>query len=214
MMSSHFTTLARTSCAESAKRIATIFEKYRSRFDMSQAYGTAVQHAGTAATALMGEIILQTDATERTGVVEQLSSLRASINLMSKNYQPAGLMTSVVDKFIRSVQSGGEQLPSAQRPSSGETNNGESSTSRAVDVFDTSLASEFEGVSTTRKRARLDQSYTFTPTCPGAQSPQGLPFLPSSFLEGLDADDSMFADLVGNADSSFHWDYPLVGFQS
>lgn len=206
MMNTHFTTLSRTSCAESAKRIATIFEQYRSRFDLTQAYGTAVQHAGTAATALMGEVILQTGANERADLVEQLASLRVAISLMSKNYQPAGLMTSVVDQFIRSVQSGNEQLP----PPPPRASNGEGSSARGAELFDASLTPELGGLGTARKRARVDGSYTFTPTCPGAQSPQGLPFLPSSFLEGLDAEDSMFADLVGNADS-FQWDYP-VGF--
>lgn len=209
-MNNHFTSLSRTSCAESAKQIAHIFEQYRSRFDLAQVYGTAVQHAGTSATALMGEIILQTEAQERDELIEKLSSMRLTISLMSRNYQPAGHMTNVVDQFIRSVQSnnGGEQQSQPRQPSQ-RPSNGESSAmgARMGEQVDFSVPPDFEGLATSRKRTRIDNSFSFTPTCPGAQSPSGLPFLPSSFLEGLNADDSMFSDLAGITDPSFQWDY-------
>lgn len=201
--------LSRTSCADSARKIAVIFERYRSRFDLAQVYGTAVQHAGTAATAAMAEVMLQTDPRERSELIEKLASLRLTISLMSRNYQPAGHMTSVVDQFIRSVQNGGngdqpalQQQP--QRPSNGESS---SMGARMNESVDFNLPPDFEGMASSRKRARMDNSFSFTPTCPGSQSPSGLPFLPSSFLGGLGADDSMFSDLAGITDANFQWDY-------
>lgn len=210
-MSNHFTSLSRTSCAESAKQIATVFEQYRSRFDLAQVYGTAVQHAGTAATALMGEVILQTDLQEREQLIQKLASLRLSISLMSRNYQPAGQMTNVVDQFIRSVQNGNTDQPQPQPPPPQRPSNGESSATGAKmndPSLDFTMPPDFDGMGPSRKRARVDNAFSFTPTCPGAQSPSGLPFLPSSFLEGLTADDSMFGDLAGITDGSFQCDYP------
>lgn len=194
-VNSHFTSLSRGSCVESAKQIAVIFEQYRSRFDLAQIFGTGVQHAGTAATALMGEIVLQTDTRERAELLQSLSSIRLSISEMSKNYRPAELMTSVVDQFIRSIQNGKNRQPQQQPPK--RSANGE------VSVAGTRIE-ESQGVFSL-KRARADSSYSFTP---GTQSPSGLPFLPSSFLEGLSAEDSLFNDLAGIADGTcFQWDY-------
>jgi hypothetical protein len=170
-----------------------------------------VQHAGTSATALMGEIVMQTDAQVRAGLLELLSSLRLSISLMSRNYQPAGHMTSVVDQFIRSVQSGnGEQppkMPGSSAATSGEASGAKTNT-RTVTDGDVPLIPDFDGLLTPRKKVRTDTSYTFTPNCAGAQSPSGLPFLPSSFLESISAEDTLFADLAGMADANYQWEYP------
>ena len=214
-MSNHFTSLSRASCAESAKQISTIFELYRSRFDLAQAYGTAVQHAGTAATALMGEVILQSDVEERDIVIEKLASLRLAISLMARNYQPAGAMTSVVDQFIRSMHS--STTEQSQRPTELPSQpperapNSESSAPAArfndASSLDFSRQPDLGCVASVRKRARMDSSFTFTPTCAAAQSPSGLPFLPSAFLEGLATDDGMFGDLAGMTDGNFQWDY-------
>lgn len=214
-MSNHFTNLSRASCADSAKQISTIFELYRCRFDLAQAYGTAVQHAGTAATALMGEVILQSDVKERQIVIDKLASLRLAISLMSRNYQPAGAMTSVVDQFIRSMHSNAteqsQQLTKLPSQPLERASNGESSapTERLNDAssLDFSVQGDLDGMGPVRKRAKMDSSFSFTPTCAGAQSPSGLPFLPSAFLEGLATDDGMFGDLVGMTDGNFQWDY-------
>nr|AEF16064.1 regulatory protein CefR [Hapsidospora chrysogena] len=217
-INNHFSSLSRSTCAESAKIIAVIFEQYRSRFDLAQVYGSAVQHAGTSATALMGEIILQSEPQERSQLIQKLASLRLSISHMSRNYQPAGHMTSVVDQFIRSVHNGNQQVSAQQQQqqqvqSQGQSN-GESSSAGAGanEHVDFNPSSDFEGLQQlqqpSRKRMRVDAQFSFTPTCPGALSPSGLPFLPSSFLEGLAGDDAMFPDLAGMTDPSFQWDYP------
>ncbi|CAG9956337.1 unnamed protein product [Clonostachys rosea f. rosea IK726] len=225
---SHFTNLSRNSCTESAKQIAEMFEHYRTRFDLEKVYGTAVQHAGTAATALMGEVVLQADAQERRILIEKLSSLRLSISLMSKNYQPAGQMTSVVDQFIRSVQGApagnptrGSSFDTTTAAGGSTSNGGGDSFSAAAataaagpmnahDVQDAFIPTEFDclyaGTSGQRSRGRGDASYTITPSRAGGQSPSGLPFLPSSFLEGLSSSDLLFSELAGMNDCSFPWD--------
>lgn len=216
MGSNRFTSLSRTSCAGSARKIAVIFEQYRSRFDLAQVYGSGVQHAGTAATAAMAEVMLQTDPRARSELIEKLASLRLTISLMSRNYQPAGHMTSVVDQFIRSVQDGGREdnhaAPKLQQQQPQRLTNSESSGivgGRLNEPVDFNPPPpDLEGLAPpSRKRARVDAAFSFTPTCPGAQSPLGLPFLPSSFLEGLGADDSIFSDLAGIMDGNFQWDY-------
>jgi hypothetical protein len=216
-INNHFSSLSRTTCAESAKLIAVIFEQYRSRFDLAQVYGSAVQHAGTGATALMGEIILQSEPQERSHLIEKLASLRLSISLMSRNYQPAGHMTSVVDQFIRSVHNGDQQAPAQQQqiqPQGPSNDESSSAGAGANEHVDFNPSSAFEGLQQlqqpSRKRMRVDTQFSFTPTCPGALSPSGLPFLPSSFLEGLGADDAMFPDLAGMTDPNFQWDYPVA----
>lgn len=202
----HFTSLSRTSCVESAEHIATIFEQYRARFDMAQAYGTAVQHAGTAVTALMGEVILQTDMSQRDKLIEKITSLRLAISLMAKNYQPAGYMTSVVDQFIRSMQSAGLSKSESKQRADGEG----SGLDTAVGTLAGDLSSQphHDFVPLSQCRSRVGDSFAFTPTCSGSQSPSGLPFLPSSFLEGLIMDDTTFSGLAGVADVNFPWDFP------
>lgn len=236
-MNTHFSSLSRSTCAESAKTIATIFEVYRSRFDLTQVYGTAVQHAGTSATALMGEIFLEPDAQRRMELLEMLSSLRLSMSLMARNYQPAGHMLSVLDQFIRSAQGrmnvdvgegksrisrNKESQKTVPRPH-GEPGSAVAAANEAsLDAsllpppipleMDHSNNSNTPSIWTasSRKRPRMDGSYTFTPT--GAQSPSGLPFLPSSFLEGLGVEDSLFGDLAGMNDFNFQWDCPSGSF--
>ncbi|KAI6785456.1 regulatory protein CefR [Emericellopsis cladophorae] len=201
-----FTSLSRTSCVESAEHIATIFEQYRARFDMAQAYGTAVQHAGTAVTALMGEVILQTDMPQRDKLIEKITSLRLAISLMAKNYQPAGYMTSVVDQFIRSMQSAGLDKSEPEQRADAESSGPE--TAARGPAGDLPSQPHHDFVPLSQCRTRMGDSFAFTPTCSGSQSPSGLPFLPSSFLEGLIMDDTMFSGLAGAADGNLPWDYP------
>ncbi|KAH7127602.1 fungal-specific transcription factor domain-containing protein [Dactylonectria macrodidyma] len=106
----HLKILSRSICIESAKQISLIFEKYRTRFSIAQVFDTGLQHAGTAATALMGEVAIL----EREGhgaavetqecLISRLESLRLTLSLISRTYQPAILMNRVVDQFIRQLE--------------------------------------------------------------------------------------------------------------
>lgn len=58
-----------------------------------------------------------------------------------------------------------------------------------------------------RKRQRIGNPCTFTPTVPASPTLQGLPFVPSSFLESLDASDLVvFPETAGYSDYGFEWD--------
>ncbi|KAL1901977.1 hypothetical protein Sste5346_001683 [Sporothrix stenoceras] len=58
-----------------------------------------------------------------------------------------------------------------------------------------------------RKRQRIGNPCTFTPTVPASPTLQGLPFVPSSFLESLEASDLVvFPETAGYSDYGFEWD--------
>lgn len=204
----HFKDVCRKSCVSSAENIAIILEQYRARFELSQVYGTAVQHAGTAATAMMGEIVIQADPVERSRLVERLSSLKTAVSLMSRNYRGAGLMVSVINQFIRSITNRpsvarGEDAKPAQHairhdhltrlvPASGPTD-------PLVSAQDPAMMA-----TPLPQRWRLDPWSTFAPSPAGHLSPAGLPYLPSSFLEGI-MDDFDTGEISGSFDS-YDWD--------
>ncbi|CAK7211790.1 hypothetical protein SBRCBS47491_001238 [Sporothrix bragantina] len=63
------------------------------------------------------------------------------------------------------------------------------------------------GSNQARKRQRIGNPCTFTPTVPASPTLQGLPFMPSSFLESLDASDLViFPETTGYSDYGFEWD--------
>lgn len=171
----HLTTLSRSVCTESAKRIALIFEQYRTRFNIAQVFETGLQHAGTAATALMGEIaILERErhgavVETKEALVSRLESLRLTLSLMSRNYQPAILMTRIVDQFIRQI----EPRPKETKKRSLQTDTPEGETSRRLDR---------------RKRPRLATQSAY-PQDRRSRNSRVLPPLPSDFLGALRAED-------------------------
>jgi hypothetical protein len=213
----HYLSLSRSVCSDNAKKIAEVFQKYAEKYDLAQVYGTGLQHAGTSATALMGEILLQTDWVEQRELMSHLSSLRVTISLMAKSYQPAKLMTTVVDQFIRSIDIN-EDGTSRQTITTEEMELPESVGVEQLDVLANAAsagrAMDTDAASMPRKRQRFESSYMYTPIGSGAQSPQGLPFLPSSFLDGLSTADTAFPDLGGFGDLGFSWDHHMNNMNS
>ncbi|KAH7131464.1 fungal-specific transcription factor domain-containing protein [Dactylonectria estremocensis] len=171
----HLTTLSRSICIKSAKCISRIFESYRTRFSIAQVFETGLQHAGTAATALMGEIAMLEREGHGTAVeaqellVSRLESLRLTISLMSRNYQPAILMTRVVDQFIRQL----EPRKKGPEKRSRQVEEPENMAQRVINP---------------NKRPRLENS----PDRPGDAESRGsraVPSLPSNFLGGIGVED-------------------------
>ncbi|CAK7231960.1 hypothetical protein SCUCBS95973_008100 [Sporothrix curviconia] len=269
---SRFTSLSRPICAEHTGHIVSLFQEYRSQFDVSRVFGTGLSHLGTAATTLMGEAVLDMDRAKRGVIIVQLMSLRRSINLMSGNYPPGRHMTRILDQFIDAVRQQQREgtpppppplpLPQScgnyssanaarrnhnQRQRQQPTIAGRHSSSAGVDGSltvpkqqqphlaaqqayarpaagtsnDTSPNSQYgydnngyaqqpaaAGSSHARKRQRTGGNpCTFTPTVPASPTLQGLPFMPSSFLESLDASDLViFPETTGYSDYGFDWD--------
>lgn len=211
----HFKSICRKSCSSSAELIADILERYRTKFELAQAFGTAVQHAGTAATALMGEIVMQGDPVERSRLVEKLSSLRISVSLMARNYRGAGLMVNVINQFIRTVtrnQSGREKLSEDCHPVDSDAMVGAIPMAGELDQLVVAQGPAMMANPITQ-RWRLDSWSTFAPSPSSHLSPAGLPFLPSSFLEGINEDEFYFGDNSGAFDNSAWGNGPAHGFQ-
>ena len=184
----HFTILSRTVCADNAKKVAAIMSKYRQRFDTSQSFPTGLQHAGTAATALMAELVIQANAIERKDLLANLECLKLTLAEMTRTYQPAVLMSSVVEAFVRDFNRSRENGTSLVLPES----NGFPST-----------PGDFGGAS---KRQRQDMTDCLGSNkkqrvgSPRRYSPKGLPYLPSSWLDELDMADTEFLNLMGLKD--------------
>jgi hypothetical protein len=184
-----------------------------------------MQHAGTAATALMAEIVIQTNLAERKDLLENLTSIRTTLNLMVKIYQQAIVMVSVIDHFVRDLPGGGEtstliadggtkgDLHDRERfPASSASFNPSISNLTCDTTPSTSMPTSYTA-SNTQKRpyqgssplpsskrphrtAHISNSI-FTPRTSRCQSPKNLPFLPNSWLEELDFEDSEFLSLMG-----------------
>jgi hypothetical protein len=206
----HFTMLSRTVCGDNAKRVAMIFKRYRERFDLTQVFVTGLQHVGTAATALMAEILIQSNHIERKELLCQLGCLKQTLSLMSRTYQPAVLMCSVVEHFIKDCQRVKETNAQAPETPMGANISSNVSFDHLVPFTGTAtygrkrpynyVDNAGEGFGTTTKRARFDGTHCFTPRGARGQSPKGLPFLPSSWLEEFDFEDTEFLNLMGLKD--------------
>lgn len=200
---SRFTNHSRTVCADSAGCIVEVFERYRTRLDLSRVYGTGLAHAGSAATALMGEAILQTDKAQLETVVAQLCSLRQTISQMAVAFPPAKFMASIVDGYISGIgsQRGGEPPPDTDIL----MDQGGSATPVLPNVM-ASRNSGHSGSEAHRVRDPTQNPYSFTPTEAASHSIKGLPFLPSSFLEGFSTHDLLPSEQMGYSDYGFSWE--------
>jgi hypothetical protein len=180
-----------------------------------------MQHAGTAATALMAEIVIQPNLDEWKDLLENLTSIRATLDLMVKIYQQAIVMVSVIDHFVRDLQ--GDSDPSAlspirdihdreKHPASSASFN-PSISNLTCDTTPSATLPSTRATSSSQKRpnqsslpfpsakrphraARLSNSI-FTPRSSRCPSPKNLPFLPNSWLEELDFEDAEFLSLMG-----------------
>ncbi|KEF53682.1 uncharacterized protein A1O9_10082 [Exophiala aquamarina CBS 119918] len=93
----HFSALSRTVCTQHAVRIARIFWQHRQRFDTKQIFVTGLQHAGTAATALVAALAFMKDRSTRNNNMQYLECLAAALQDMSQTYVPAEKMSNVLE---------------------------------------------------------------------------------------------------------------------
>jgi len=93
----HFSALSRTVCTQHAVRIARIFWQHRQRFDTKQIFVTGLQHAGTAATALVAALAFMKDRSTRNNNMQYLECLTAALQDMSQTYVPAEKMSNVLE---------------------------------------------------------------------------------------------------------------------
>jgi hypothetical protein len=100
----HFSALSRTVCTKHAIRVARIFWQHRQRFDTKQICVTGLQHAGTAATALVAALAFIKDANDRHNNMQYLECLSASLQDMSQTYQPAERMFLVLQAVLTELR--------------------------------------------------------------------------------------------------------------
>ncbi|KPI41135.1 putative transcriptional regulatory protein [Cyphellophora attinorum] len=96
----HFSALSRTICTQHAVRIAKIFWQHRTRFDTRRIFVTGLQHAGTAATALVAALAYVKDRGTRNSNMQYLECLAAALQDMSHTYVPAEKMSNVLAAVI------------------------------------------------------------------------------------------------------------------
>ena len=130
----HFSALSRTVCTKHAIRVARIFWQHRQRFDNKQIFVTGLQHAGTAATALVAALAFIKDPNDRNNNMQYLECLSAALHDMAFTYQPAQRMSTVLRAVMVELRGGGTPensfrlykpksvLVPARRGSTNETN--------------------------------------------------------------------------------------------
>lgn len=105
-LDSHFSKASRTICTTSAVTVARIFWQHRQRFDGKRMFCIAMQHAGTAATALIAALAYIPDATDRTNNMQYLEVLHVALQDMAHAYQPAERMAAVVNAVMIELRRG------------------------------------------------------------------------------------------------------------
>lgn len=101
----HFSALSRSVCTKHAIRIARIFWQHRKRFDTRQVFVTGLQHAGTAATALVAALAFLKDPNDRNNNMQYLECLSAALHDMAQTYQPAERMSTVLNAVMVELRS-------------------------------------------------------------------------------------------------------------
>lgn len=91
--------LSRKVCFDNSIRLARIFKYYYSRFQGSQMFITGLDHAGTAATALIAGIASLKDPAERVRPLRYLQAMRDAMKSMGSTYKAAERMANVLDKI-------------------------------------------------------------------------------------------------------------------
>lgn len=99
-LDSHFSALSRTLCTKHAIRVAQIFWQHRQRFDTKYIFVTGLQHAGTAAIALVAALAYIKDRSSRAANMQYLECLAAALRDMTETYQPAERMSSVLEAVM------------------------------------------------------------------------------------------------------------------
>ncbi|CAI6334841.1 unnamed protein product [Periconia digitata] len=111
----HFSALSRTVCTKHAIRVAKVFWQHRQRFDTKQIFVTGLQHAGTAATALVAALAFIKDPNDRNNNMQYLECLSAALTDMGQTYQPAERMSVVLRAVMVELRGG---IPSASTTTS------------------------------------------------------------------------------------------------
>lgn len=112
------TSLSRSICTQQAIRVARIFWQHRQRYDGRKIFVTGIQHAGTAAIALIAALAYQRNEADRRTYVGYLEILSDAIGDMSETYDPASRIHELLKAVLEQIRSSIGEPP---RPRSGST---------------------------------------------------------------------------------------------
>lgn len=93
------TSLSRSICTQQSIRVARIFWQHRQRFDGTKIFVTGIQHAGTAAIALIAALAYHRSDADRRTYLGYLEILSSAVSDMSHTYHPAARM----DELLKAV---------------------------------------------------------------------------------------------------------------
>ncbi|KAF9869378.1 fungal specific transcription factor [Colletotrichum karsti] len=110
------TALSRSICTQQAIRVARIFWQHRQRFNGTKIFVTGIQHAGTAAIALIAALAYNHSESDRRTYLGYLEILSSAVNDMSHTYQPAARMDDLLKAVLVQLRadindSSGESQP-------------------------------------------------------------------------------------------------------
>ncbi|RDL31452.1 Zn2 DNA-binding protein [Venustampulla echinocandica] len=103
--------MSRSICTRRAILVSRIFWHHRQRFDTRRIFITGIQHAGTAATALVAALAFIPNRSNRKINLQYLQCLASSLQDMSGAYQPAASMSSILQSVMLELQSANKTPP-------------------------------------------------------------------------------------------------------
>ncbi|KAK1703732.1 fungal-specific transcription factor domain-containing protein [Colletotrichum lupini] len=107
---------SRSICSFHAIRVARIFWQHRQRFDGTKIFITGIQHAGTAAIALIAALAYHRCESDRRTYLGYLEILASAISDMSQVYQPAARMDNLLKAVLRKLRTDNDSLDGASQP--------------------------------------------------------------------------------------------------
>ncbi|KAL5319230.1 hypothetical protein ACEPPN_012280 [Leptodophora sp. 'Broadleaf-Isolate-01'] len=112
----HHAFMSRAICTRQAIRVARIFWHHRQRFDTRRIFVTGIQHAGTAATALVAALaFIKSTSDDRKNNLPYLECLAAALHDMSATYQPAASMSAILQAVMLELQNASSPPPALQQ---------------------------------------------------------------------------------------------------
>ncbi|KAH8651824.1 fungal-specific transcription factor domain-containing protein [Tricladium varicosporioides] len=103
--------MSRSICTRQAIRVARIFWHHRQRFDTRRIFVTGIQHAGTAATALVAALAFIKNVSDRKNNMQYLECLASALHDMSSTFQPAASMSSILQAVMQELQNASSKTP-------------------------------------------------------------------------------------------------------
>ncbi|KAK1676595.1 fungal-specific transcription factor domain-containing protein [Colletotrichum godetiae] len=107
---------SRSICSFHAIRVARVFWQHRQRFDGTKIFITGIQHAGTAAIALIAALAYHRCESDRRTYLGYLEILASAISDMSQAYQPAARMDNLLKAVLGKLRTDTDSLDGVSQP--------------------------------------------------------------------------------------------------